>query len=174
MWGRIHHHSRVWTIPVQQRLEVFLVDQLKEEIIFEEKKSESNKFIQSKENMMVCLCNRVCIKPHYVKYIPTSSQLRRHNTLLVVKIFDEKRDRSYMSNQLLAKMQQNIIFFPYLFSFSGFWLDYMVIRIAKSSEQLPPFNIYVALLKSRGRKRVRILREFDPTLFIQLWASKVP
>ena len=34
------------------------------------------------------------------------------------------------------------------------------------SGSLSPFSVYVALSRSRGRKTIRILRDFDPTLFM--------
>jgi ATP-dependent exoDNAse (exonuclease V) alpha subunit len=43
----------------------------------------------------------------------------------------------------------------------------VIIDIAKPpSGSLSPFSVYVALSRSRGRKDIRILRPFDPALFM--------
>ncbi|KAF8809982.1 hypothetical protein BYT27DRAFT_7209905 [Phlegmacium glaucopus] len=49
----------------------------------------------------------------------------------------------------------------------GQTLECIIIDIAKPpSGTLSPFNVYVALSRSRGRKTIRILRDFDPELFM--------
>ncbi|KAF8814028.1 hypothetical protein BYT27DRAFT_7219951 [Phlegmacium glaucopus] len=49
----------------------------------------------------------------------------------------------------------------------GQTLECVIIDIAKPpSGTLSPFNVYVALSRSRGRKTIRILRDFDPELFM--------
>ncbi|KAF8812817.1 hypothetical protein BYT27DRAFT_7272529 [Phlegmacium glaucopus] len=43
----------------------------------------------------------------------------------------------------------------------------VIVDIAKPpSGRLSPFSVYVALSRSKGRKTIRILRDFDPTLFM--------
>ena len=39
-------------------------------------------------------------------------------------------------------------------------------RHLKTTRSLSPFSVYVALSRSRGRKTIRILRDFDPALFM--------
>ncbi|KAF8798659.1 hypothetical protein BYT27DRAFT_7218459 [Phlegmacium glaucopus] len=49
----------------------------------------------------------------------------------------------------------------------GQTLEYVIVDIAKPpSGSLSPFSVYVTLSRSRGRKMIRILREFDPGLFM--------
>ncbi|KAF8798283.1 hypothetical protein BYT27DRAFT_7055534, partial [Phlegmacium glaucopus] len=49
----------------------------------------------------------------------------------------------------------------------GQTLAYIIVDIAKPpSGKLSPFNVYVALSRSRGRQTIRILRDFDPALFM--------
>ncbi|KAF8804167.1 hypothetical protein BYT27DRAFT_7214241 [Phlegmacium glaucopus] len=49
----------------------------------------------------------------------------------------------------------------------GQTLEYIIVDIAKPpSGKLSPFSVYVALSRSRGRKSIRILRDFDPALFM--------
>ena len=49
----------------------------------------------------------------------------------------------------------------------GQTMEYVIVDISKPpSGHLSPFSVYVALSRSRGRKTIRILREFDPTLFM--------
>ncbi|KAF8811231.1 hypothetical protein BYT27DRAFT_7208658 [Phlegmacium glaucopus] len=49
----------------------------------------------------------------------------------------------------------------------GQTLEYVIVDIAKPpSGSLSPFSVYVALSRSRGRKTIRILRDFDPGLFM--------
>lgn len=48
----------------------------------------------------------------------------------------------------------------------GQTLDYVIIDLAKPpTGALTPFSAYVSLSRSRGRRSIRILREFDVTLF---------
>jgi PIF1-like helicase len=50
----------------------------------------------------------------------------------------------------------------------GQTLEYVIIDISKPpSGSLSPFSVYVALSRSRGRATIRILRDFDPSLFMQ-------
>jgi ATP-dependent exoDNAse (exonuclease V) alpha subunit len=50
----------------------------------------------------------------------------------------------------------------------GQTMECVIIDIAKPpSGALSPFSVYVALSRSRGRKTIRILRDFDPALFMQ-------
>ena len=49
----------------------------------------------------------------------------------------------------------------------GQTMEYVIVDISKPpSGSLSPFSVYVALSRSRGRKTIRILRDFDPTLFM--------
>lgn len=48
----------------------------------------------------------------------------------------------------------------------GQTIDYVLVDLAKPpSGKLTPFSAYVSLSRSRGRKTIRILRDFDATLF---------
>ena len=49
----------------------------------------------------------------------------------------------------------------------GQTMEYVIVDISKPpSGALSPFSVYVALSRSRGRKTIRILRDFDPTLLM--------
>jgi hypothetical protein len=49
----------------------------------------------------------------------------------------------------------------------GQTLEYVIVDISKPpSGKLSPFSVYVALSRSRGRKNIRILRDFDPGLLM--------
>jgi hypothetical protein len=49
----------------------------------------------------------------------------------------------------------------------GQTMEYILVDISKPpSGSLSPFSVYVALSRSRGRKTIRILRDFDPALFM--------
>jgi ATP-dependent exoDNAse (exonuclease V) alpha subunit len=49
----------------------------------------------------------------------------------------------------------------------GQTMECVIVDIANPpSGKLSPFNVYVALSRSRGRKTIRILRRFDPALFM--------
>jgi ATP-dependent exoDNAse (exonuclease V) alpha subunit len=49
----------------------------------------------------------------------------------------------------------------------GQTMEYVIVDISKPpSGSLSPFSAYVALSRSRGRRSIRILREFDPALFM--------
>jgi PIF1-like helicase len=49
----------------------------------------------------------------------------------------------------------------------GQTMEYVIVDISRPpSGCLSPFSVYVALSRSRGRKTIRILRDFDPTLFM--------
>ena len=49
----------------------------------------------------------------------------------------------------------------------GQTMEYVIVDISKPpTGALSPFSVYVALSRSRGRKTIRILREFDPALFM--------
>ena len=49
----------------------------------------------------------------------------------------------------------------------GQTMECVIVDISKPpSGSLSPFSIYVALSRSRGQKTIRILHNFDPTLFM--------
>jgi hypothetical protein len=49
----------------------------------------------------------------------------------------------------------------------GQTMECVIVDISRPpSGRLSPFSVYVALSRSRGRKTIRILRDFDPTLFM--------
>ncbi|KAF8809590.1 hypothetical protein BYT27DRAFT_7254326 [Phlegmacium glaucopus] len=49
----------------------------------------------------------------------------------------------------------------------GQTMEYIIVDIANPpSGNLSPFSMYIALSRSRGRKTIRILRDFDPALFM--------
>ncbi|KAF8803393.1 hypothetical protein BYT27DRAFT_7214714 [Phlegmacium glaucopus] len=49
----------------------------------------------------------------------------------------------------------------------GQTMECIIVDISKPpSGKLSPFSVYVALSRSRGRKTIRILRDFDPALFM--------
>jgi ATP-dependent exoDNAse (exonuclease V) alpha subunit len=49
----------------------------------------------------------------------------------------------------------------------GQTMEYVIVDISKPpTGLLSPFSVYVALSRSRGRKTIRILRNFDPTLLM--------
>ena len=46
-------------------------------------------------------------------------------------------------------------------------MEYVIVDISKPPNgSLSPFSVYVALSQSRGRKTIRILRDFNPALFM--------
>jgi ATP-dependent exoDNAse (exonuclease V) alpha subunit len=48
----------------------------------------------------------------------------------------------------------------------GQTIEHVIIDIAQPpTGRLSPFSVYVALLQSRGRDTIRLLRKFDPNLF---------
>ena len=49
----------------------------------------------------------------------------------------------------------------------GQTMEYVIVDISRPpTGSLSPFSVYVALSRSRGRKTIRILRDFDPALFM--------
>jgi ATP-dependent exoDNAse (exonuclease V) alpha subunit len=49
----------------------------------------------------------------------------------------------------------------------GQTMEYVIVDISKPpTGALSPFSVYVALSRSRGRKTIRILRDFDPALLM--------
>src|SRR6266542_5574569 len=48
----------------------------------------------------------------------------------------------------------------------GQTIEYIIIDIRRPpTGSLSPFSVYVALLRSRGRETIRLLRDFNPNLF---------
>ena len=54
-----------------------------------------------------------------------------------------------------------------LYKAQGQTMDYVIVDIAKHpSGRLSRFHVYVALSRNRGREELRILMDFDPSLFM--------
>ncbi|KAF8810921.1 hypothetical protein BYT27DRAFT_7090817, partial [Phlegmacium glaucopus] len=54
------------------------------------------------------------------------------------------------------------------YKLQGQTLEYIIVDLAKPpSGKLSPFSVYVTLSRSRGRKSIWILKDFDPELFMQ-------
>jgi hypothetical protein len=46
-------------------------------------------------------------------------------------------------------------------------MEYVIVDISKPpTGSLSPFSMYVALSRSRGRRTIRILRDFDPSILM--------
>ena len=74
------------------------------------------------------------------------------------------------NNKLQLERRQLAIVPAYAFTdykSQGQMMEYVIVDISKPpSGSLSPFSVYVALSRSRGRKTIQILRDFDPALFM--------